>query len=200
LFSVTASPVGSRTGEATLEQIVQPQPPIRSRWLRLAVYAFSGVAFLADLTTDARRAFGVFSIPLISTAVYHRDKPAPWWLAAVASTLVVVGFFFPRISPDIVTAAANRALSIVAIFVTAFLVHHERLVCEQLTEQTVRAATADRGKAQLSNNLSPELRTPLSAITSASPICCFPTSGLTSKRRSGEFTPRGSSAALGRPE
>jgi K+-sensing histidine kinase KdpD len=144
--------------------------------------------------------FGVLSVPLVSTAVYHRDKRAPWWLAAVASRLVVVGFLFPRIRPDIVTGAANRALSIVAVFVTAFLVHHERLVCEQLAEQTARAATADRVKAQLFNNLSHALRTPLSAITSASPICCFPRNGLTSKRRAGEFTPRGSSAALGRPE
>jgi signal transduction histidine kinase len=135
-----------------------------SRWLRLAIYAFCAAAFLADLANDAEWAFGVFYIPLVSTAVYHRDRRAPWLLAALASTMVIVGFFSPATNPDMVTSVVNRALSIAAILVTAYLIHHERQIRERLGEQTARAEAADHAKTRLFNNLSHELRTPLSAI------------------------------------
>jgi len=106
----------------------------------------------------------VFYIPLVSTAVYHRDPRAPWWLAVLASTLVLIGFFIPSIDPDLVTGVINRLLSIVAIFITAYLLHNERLIRDQLAEQTAHAASADLAKSRLFNNLSHELRTPLSAI------------------------------------
>jgi signal transduction histidine kinase len=58
----------------------------------------------------------------------------------------------------------NSGLSIGAILVTAYLIHHERQIRERLAEQTARAEAADRAKTELFNNLSHELRTPLSAI------------------------------------
>lgn len=135
-----------------------------SRWLRLAVYANCAAAFVADLFLDTTLAFGVFYIPLVCTAVYHRSRLAPWWLAGLASALVAVGFFLPTISADITASAANRALSIAAILITAYLLQHERRVGERLAAETVRAEAADRFRSRLFNNLSHELRTPLAAI------------------------------------
>jgi signal transduction histidine kinase len=85
-------------------------------------------------------------------------------LATLATAMVVIGYFSPSINPDILTAVANRLLSIAAIWTTAYLIHNERLTRDRLAEQTTRAESADRAKAQLFNNLSHELRTPLSAI------------------------------------
>jgi signal transduction histidine kinase len=149
-------------GKKTLDHIIQPR--VWNRWLRLAVYISCGLAFLADLSNDATLAFGVFYLPLVSTAVYHRDPRMPWLLASLASAMVVIGFFLPSIPADFSTGLANRGLSIAAIFITAYLIHHERQIRDRLAEQTARAEAADRVKTQLFDNLSHELRTPLSAI------------------------------------
>jgi signal transduction histidine kinase len=135
-----------------------------SRWLQACVYVFCGLAFLADITRDLSVAFGVFYIPLVSTALFHRDPMAAWWLAALATALVVVGFFIPNVGIDVSTSLTDRALSIAAILATAYLIHHERRVRDRLAEQTARAEAADRAKTQIFNNLSHELRTPLAAI------------------------------------
>jgi signal transduction histidine kinase len=164
LYWVAAGPVEPETGEAILDQFMKPQADGWSRWLRAAVYAFCAAAFVADLSNDAAWAFGVFYIPLVSTAIYHRDTRAPWLLATMASTMVVIGFFVPRINLEISTSLVNRALSIAAILVTAYLIHHERQIRERLSEQTARAEAADQAKTRLFNNLSHELRTPLSVI------------------------------------
>jgi signal transduction histidine kinase len=132
--------------------------------LRLWVYFVCGGAFLADVTSETDLAYGVFYIPLVSTAVYYRNPSAPWLLATLATAMVIVGFFLPLMDPDIFTALTNRILSVAAIFMTAYLIHQERLMRAQLARQTTRAEAADRAKAQLFNNLSHELRTPLSAI------------------------------------
>lgn len=132
--------------------------------LQLAIYLTCGIAFLADLANDATLAFGVFYIPLVATAVFRRNRRAVWWLAALASVLVVTGFFSPGVSSDVVAGVGNRVLSIAAIFATAFLIHHERKIRDRLADQTRRADAAERAKMQLFTNLSHELRTPLSAV------------------------------------
>jgi two-component system cell cycle sensor histidine kinase PleC len=106
----------------------------------------------------------VFYIPLVATAVYHRDPRAAWWLALLASVMVVIGFFVPKIGPDMAYSLADRGLSIAAIVITAYLVHHGRHARERLAEQTARAEAADNSRVHLFNNLSHELRTPLTAI------------------------------------
>jgi signal transduction histidine kinase len=146
-----------------VEQIALPLRPW-SRIVRLAAYAVCIVAFIVDLTVDAPIVFGVFYIPLVATAVYHRDPAVVWWLAALACAMVGVGFFVPAVGSELGTGLVNRVLSVGAILVTAYLIHHERLIHERLAEQTVRAEAADRAKSELFNNLSHELRTPLSAI------------------------------------
>ncbi|MEJ0016115.1 MAG: HAMP domain-containing sensor histidine kinase [Acetobacteraceae bacterium] len=151
-------------GEETLEQSSQPQAIRWSLWLQIAIYLLCAGAFTADLLEDVSIAFGVFYIPLVATAVGHKDRRAPWILACIATALVSVGFFTPRITSDIAPALLNRLLSIAAIFTTAYLIHHERHVREQLDLQVSRAEAADQVRVRLFNNLSHELRTPLAAI------------------------------------
>jgi signal transduction histidine kinase len=156
--------VRSVTADVGLDRAADPPLQAWGPWLRVVIYLACGFALIADLTNDATLAFGVCYIPLVCTAMFHRDPRAVWWLAALASVLVVVGFFVSAVDPDIVAGASDRGLSIAAIFATAFLVHHERKARERLVEQTIRANAAERVKMQLFTNLSHELRTPLSAI------------------------------------
>ncbi len=153
-----------RARGSSLEQ--NALPPLRawSRVVRLAVYAICTVAFVVDLTVDAPIVFGVFYIPLVATAVYYRDPAVVWWLAALACAMVAVGFFLPASGREFGTGLVNRVLSVAAILMTAYLIHHERRIYKRLVEQTARAEAADRAKSELFNNLSHELRTPLSAI------------------------------------
>ena len=132
--------------------------------MRLSIYAVCLVAFIVDLTVDAPVVFGVFYIPLVTTAVYHRQPSAVWWLAGLASIMVIVGFFLPSISREFDVSFVNRILSVAAIMLTAYLIHHERKILGRLAEQTARAEAADRAKTEVFNNLSHELRTPLAAI------------------------------------
>jgi signal transduction histidine kinase len=132
--------------------------------LRPVIYVFCAAAFVADVTHSDILAFGVLYIPLVGTAVFHRDPIAAWWLAAIATTLVVIGFFSPGLDTAVVAALTNRLLSIAAIMITAYLIYHEGLIRARLAVQTARAEAADRAKSQLFNNLTHEVRTPLAAI------------------------------------
>ena len=49
-----------------------------SRWLRLVIYVLCAAAFVADVTHADILAFGVFYIPLVGTAVFHRNPMAAW--------------------------------------------------------------------------------------------------------------------------
>jgi len=150
--------------EEAADNAAQPAPQTWNRWVRQGIYAVCGLAFLADLSNDVTLAFGVFYIPLVVTAVYHKDPRAVWYLAAIGSAMVTIGFFYPAINPDVPDAIIDRGLSIAAIFLTAFLIHQSRQISDRLAEQTKRAETADQAKTQIFANLSHELRTPLAAI------------------------------------
>ena len=132
--------------------------------MRLVIYVFCAAAFVADITHRDILAFGVFYIPLVGTAVFHRDPTAAWWLAAIATTLVIIGFVVPGLDTELIAGLTNRMLSIVAILITAYLIHHEGQIRARLAAQTERAEAADRAKTQLFNNLTHEVRTPLAAI------------------------------------
>jgi len=154
----------NRSDEGNLDQTTQRPAQVWSRWLRLLIYVFCAAAFVADVTHQDILAFGVLYIPLVGTAVFHRDPMAAWWLAAIATTLVVIGFFAPGLETVVVAGLTNRMLSIVAILITAYLIHHEGQIRARLAAQTERAEAADRAKTQLFNNLTHEVRTPLAAI------------------------------------
>lgn len=140
-------------------------PPGRAwhGWVSGIIYFACGAAFVGDLAYDIPWAFGVLYIPMVCTAVLHRDPHCVWWLAAIAIAMVVVGCFFP-VANFGTTSTANRFLSIIAILTTAALVRLARSTRDRLEQQTLRAQAADRTKTQILANLSHELRTPLNAI------------------------------------
>ena len=96
--------------------------------------------------------------------MFHRNPTAPWWLAAVATTLVIIGFFAPGLDTEIVAGLTNRGLSIVAIVITAVPDPSRRADPPRgwLRRRSGREA-ADRAKT-LFTNLTHEVRTPLAAI------------------------------------
>lgn len=146
---------------------------IRGHWTRLLtvpVYLGCFVAFLSDVFFEVFMLFGLFYLPLICTAVFHRDPRSAWWLATLASTLVWVGFFFPVMNPDMTIAIINRLLSVVAIFITAALVRHARGIQDRLAEQTARAEEAERLKTDVLTTLSNELRQPLHGLVGLSRV------------------------------
>lgn len=135
-----------------------------ARWAVPVICAGCGLAFIADITHSQTLAFGLFYVPLVCTAVFLRDRRATWWLAYVASAMVVVGVFLPEINEDLFTLVGNRLLSIAVIFLTAVLVRYMRVIQDRLAEQTARVEAADRIKTEMFAMLSQELRTPLHAI------------------------------------
>jgi signal transduction histidine kinase len=137
---------------------------IWTTWLVPAIYAGCLAAFIADLTSADTLAFGVFYVPLVATAVVHRDKRAVWVLTAIACAMVVAGTFIPSIAPDLRALVWNRALSICAIFATAAFTWHARAIQERLAEQTKRAEAAERIKSEVLTNLSQEIRAPLHSM------------------------------------
>jgi signal transduction histidine kinase len=141
-----------------------PEPTLTVRLLLPLVYLGCLLAFIADMSNSNALAFGVAYVPLICTAVFHRSRVAVWWLAGIAIVLVALGFFFPRVSTDVVDSIGNRLLSVVAIVVTAALVRHSRQIQDRLTDETARAEAAERLKTEVFTNLSNEIRTPLHAI------------------------------------
>ena len=142
-------------------------PAVGTQWLRLLkipIYICCFLAFLSDITQEIYISFGLFYLPLICTAVFHRDPRSVWWLALVAISLIVGGFFFPVINPDQSVALTNRTLSIVAVIVTATLVHHARDIQDRLAAQTQRAEAAERMKTAILSTLSDEIRQPLHGL------------------------------------
>jgi signal transduction histidine kinase len=139
-------------------------PAHRRRWLVVAIYAAAGGAFLTDVLSSQILACGLAYIPLVCTAMFHRNPRVVWLLAGVTSAMVVAGFFLPHINTEYVASAIDRVLTLLAIAITAVLVRHERHVRDRLIEQRERAQAAERAKAYLLSNFSHELRTPLSAI------------------------------------
>lgn len=115
-------------------------------------------------------AFGVFYLPMVGTAVFYRDPHMVWKLAAIASMMVIVGFFVPSIDENGVESGVNRTVSIVAILVTAGLLQYSRRTQEALTTQTLRAERGEQAKARLLTNLSRELTTPVNSIVAFAEI------------------------------
>ena len=133
-------------------------------WLVPLLYAFSAVAFVFDLCRDNTLAYGIIYSPLIATAVFHKSRYSLWVLSFIACIAVVIGAFFPVFDSDLPDMVGNRVLSILAIAVTAFFVHHARGIQDRLAAETRRAEAAERIKTDVLTNLSQEIRTPLHSL------------------------------------
>jgi signal transduction histidine kinase len=141
--------------------------PLPAGWIRLlapVIYFFCAFGFIIDLTYDNTLAFGVAYIPAICTAAFYRNPRAVWWLAGIAILMVATGYFFPEVNTDLLVSVGNRLLSILAILVTAALVHYSLDTQKKLAEQTARAEAAEQLKTEVFTNLSHEIRTPLHAF------------------------------------
>jgi signal transduction histidine kinase len=134
------------------------------RWLVPAIYAMSGLAFLADICRDNTLAYGIIYAPLIATAVFHKGRAGVWIISGIACLMVVIGAVLPVLSPDMPDMIGNRVLSIVAIFATAVFVRHARNIQDRLEAETRRAEAAERIKTDVLTNLSQEIRTPLHTL------------------------------------
>ncbi|MDR3474419.1 MAG: HAMP domain-containing sensor histidine kinase [Devosia sp.] len=153
--------------DAPMRPVRTPGHGLPGRWVKLLVpviYLACLLAFISDLTHDNTLAYGITYVPLVCTAVFHRDPRSVWWLAAIAILMILLGYFFPVVSSDVVDSIGNRLLSLLAILVTAALVRYARDIQEQLRDQTARAEAGERLKTEVFNNLSHEIRTPLHAI------------------------------------
>jgi signal transduction histidine kinase len=133
-------------------------------WLRPLIYAGCAAAFYADVNDDVSLAFGLFYVPLICTAIFHRNPNSAWWLALLSTALITTGFFLPNINANMAQAVTNRILSIVVIVITAVLVRHMRSIQDRLMDQTRRAEAAERVKTMVFTNLSQEIRGPLHSM------------------------------------
>ncbi len=136
-----------------------------ARWLVPTIYLACAAAFVSDLLRDDTLAFGIVYIPLIATAVLHRQRWGLWALTGISVVMVILGAFLPVVNPNLPDLIGNRVLSILAILTTAAFVHHARTIQERLTRETRRAEAAERIKADVLENLSREMRTPLHALT-----------------------------------
>ena len=130
----------------------------------VAIYVVCAAVFVFDITSADTIAFGVFYLPMVGTAVFYRDPRVVWLLAGIATVMVVVGYFLPYVDENMVETTVNRGASIVAIFVTAGLLHYTRRTQEALARQTLRAERGDQAKTRLLTNLSRELISPVNSI------------------------------------
>jgi signal transduction histidine kinase len=131
---------------------------VPTSWLLGLLYTICGMAFLFDMARDNTFAYGIVYVPLVASAVYHRNRSTVWILAAIACFLVLVGALFPVISSDLPDMIGNRVLSIVAIIATAVFVRHARVIQDRLAAQTRRAEAAERVKQEVLTNLSQDMR------------------------------------------
>lgn len=146
--------------------LLLPGPRWR-KWLAGCIFLACAVAFVADLTHDVPWALGVFYLPLVCTATFFRDPRWPWWLAAGAIVMVLLGSVFPVLDLSIVPLV-NAGLSVGAILATAVLLRQGRCTQDRLAQQTQGAQAADRLKTQILASLSDELRAPAEAIVALS--------------------------------
>ena len=142
------------------------------RRLRPLIYLACGLAFLEDVTQSVNDtiAFGVFYIPLISTALLSRDRRTVWVLSGIAVFMVGLGAMLPAVNPYRYDLILNRSLSIIAIIATALFVAQAQQVQQRLAEQTRRAEEAERLKTAFFTNLSQDMRVPLHAIIGLSQL------------------------------
>jgi signal transduction histidine kinase len=134
------------------------------QWLVPALYALSGLAFVADIFRDNILAYGILYTPLIATSVFHKGRSGLWIVSGIACLMVLVGAFLPAVNPDLPDMIGNRILSILAIVATAAFVYHARDIQERLAAETRRAEAAERIKTDVFTNLSQEIRTPLHSL------------------------------------
>lgn len=115
--------------------------PENKKWLfASAVIAIDGAIF--DFVTPLGIASGVVYIVFIMTAFWWRSPRVPFFFAAIATFLIILGYIFIRqASVENSTIQINRALSILVVWVVALIVYYQKRtkITLQKSEETLRA-------------------------------------------------------------
>jgi hypothetical protein len=92
------------------------------------------VFLVIDLAVPLGVAVGVLYIVPILLSMWTPRKKVTWILATVASVLIVVGYMCSPPGPSAWQSMCNRALSLLAVWVTALLVVQRRAIEEKREE------------------------------------------------------------------
>ncbi len=113
---------------------------IKLTFLNGILVAASLVIFAADAVIPLGIAAGVAYVLLVAVTLYDEHTLVTRVMTAAGATLVILGFF---LSPGVVTASIwtaviNRALSLVAIIVTGWLIVQRKTLTRKLSEERSR--------------------------------------------------------------
>lgn len=91
------------------------------RWFLLLEGVLASGIFFADLSIELGVAGGVLYVALVLVALWARQKRYIWGAAVLGTVLTILGYWFSPPGGEFWKVVVNRTLSILAIWVTAFL-------------------------------------------------------------------------------
>ena len=135
-----------------------------------ALLAF--VVFCFDLLTPADNvSVGFAYVSVIALTFFVRYRRLYFSYAAVASVLIVVGCFYPLPTPaEALVFFANRLLAVVALWLTAAVIHYRTCAEAALIKTLETAELVSKAKSRFLASMSHELRAPLTGILGFSEI------------------------------
>ncbi len=98
----------------------------------------TALIFVFDLAMPSGVGIGVTYMGLVVLGVWSDDRRFVFALSATATALIVLGYFFSHGSGPPLVAAADRALALVAVWVTALVIFERLSVQHSLAESESR--------------------------------------------------------------
>jgi PAS domain S-box-containing protein len=98
----------------------------------------AALVFIFDLSMPPGVGIGVTYMALVVLGAWTDDRRVVFVLAATATALILLGFYFPQGSGPPMVALADRALALVAAWVTALAIFERRGVQHSLAESERR--------------------------------------------------------------
>jgi PAS domain S-box-containing protein len=99
----------------------------------------AALVFIFDLSMPPGVGVGVTYMALVVLGAWTEDRRVVFALAATATALIMLGFYFPQESGPLMVAMADRALALVAVWVTALVIFERRSVQHSLAESESRS-------------------------------------------------------------
>jgi C4-dicarboxylate-specific signal transduction histidine kinase len=132
----------------------------------VALLLLASAIFAVDLTLPLGVAGGVPYVAVVLLALWSPDPRLPLRAAAGCSVLTVLGFSLSPHGGELWVVLANRALALLAIWVTAGLCVRWRRAERRMSQQQERLERASRVNAmgEMASGIAHELNQPLSAI------------------------------------
>ncbi|MCH8322184.1 MAG: PAS domain S-box protein [Proteobacteria bacterium] len=132
----------------------------REEWEKIAtvplwvpvILLFAVLVF--DLLTPLGIAAGVAYVPLVFCALWFKGRYVPYGFAALASILVVLGFFTsPDVGAAIERVLINRGLSLLAIWITALAIFAQKRTEVNLTASEKELESRARFQETITNTM-----------------------------------------------